>query len=509
MKSSGSMWYPVFILLSLSVAVRAQSRDNGRFARQPAVAGSFYPADPDQLKTRLQELFKPYVNVSPGKDVAALIVPHAGYVYSGKVAASAYARLDPEKKYPRIFLIGTSHHLLLEGASIYNKGHYRTPLGMVNVDTLVADRLIRDNPLFEYVPAAHAKEHSLEVQLPFLQYRLNHPFKIVPILIGTQSEKAIEQLAGALRPYFQEGDLFVISSDFSHYADDAGAREADKITREAILTNSPGKFLQALRKNEGKHIPGLATSCCGWSSVLTLLNLSSAEPGISVKHIRYMNSGDAEYGEKSRVVGYHAFAFERSSESAQTTGFSLTDAEKIQLLQMARSAIEARMLHHYLPDVDSAQLSERLKTPCGAFVTLEKKGKLRGCIGRFGEKEPLYRIVREMAVAAAFQDYRFDPLQFTELAEVDIEISVLTPLQRIETIDEFELGKHGIYIIQGERHGTFLPQVAANTGWTKEEFLGHCARDKAGLDWDGWKDAELYIYEALVFSEPELLHTEQ
>jgi hypothetical protein len=153
--------------------------------------------------------------------------------------------------------------------------------------------------------------------------------------------------------------------------------------------------------------------------------------------------------------------------------------------------------------VDADGLTAALKTPCGAFVTLTKHDMLRGCIGRFDAPDPLFEVVRQMAIASATQDSRFDPVAPGELRDIEIEISVLSPMEKISSIDRIQLGKHGIYIRKGMRSGTFLPQVATETGWTREEFLGHCARDKAGIGWDGWKDADLYIYEALVFSERE------
>ena len=149
--------------------------------------------------------------------------------------------------------------------------------------------------------------------------------------------------------------------------------------------------------------------------------------------------------------------------------------------------------------VEPTILTATLKQKCGAFVSLHKQGRLRGCIGHFGEDVPLHEIVAEMARAAAFEDPRFMPVTRDELDDIDIEISVLTPMRRIESLDEFQLHKHGIYIKKGYRSGTFLPQVADEVNWTKEEFVGHCAQDKAGIGWDGWKDAELYVYEAIVF----------
>jgi len=183
------------------------------------------------------------------------------------------------------------------------------------------------------------------------------------------------------------------------------------------------------------------------------------------------------------------------------TDFSLNDQEKKQLLEIARSTIVSYIKDNKKPKLDTTPYSKTLKAHCGAFVTLHKSGRLRGCIGRFTSNEPLYLIVQQMAIASACNDTRFDEVTEKEIDELDIEISVLTPMRLIENIDEIELGKHGIYIKKGYAAGTFLPQVATETGWTKEQFLGHCSRDKAGLGWEGWQDADIYIYEANVFGE--------
>ncbi|WP_163716692.1 AmmeMemoRadiSam system protein B [Mangrovibacterium lignilyticum] len=477
--------------------------------RQPAVAGSFYSSDPLELKAQLSEFFQEAESGTANQHVAALIAPHAGYVFSGKVAASAYAQLNKEQSYDRVFLLGTSHHVYLKGASIYNHGNYKTPLGKVEVDLDLANELIGKYPFFEYVPEAHTQEHSLEVQLPFLQYRLHKHFKIIPIIIGTQSAATCKEIAEALKPYFTSRNLFVISSDFSHYPDYEGARNADHDTGAAIASNSPEAFLKALKDNESKRIPGLATSACGWSSILTLLNLSSEVSGMKVKDVRYQNSGDSRYGDKQRVVGYHAFAFNRSGESVEGDEISLSDEEKISLLRLARQSIESHLIDGSDPKVDEAELPQSLKIRCGAFVTLRKKGKLRGCVGHLQPDNPLYQIVPEMAWAAAFWDSRFDPVGWNELDDIDIEISVLTPLKRIHSIEEFELGKHGIYMVKGKYRGTLLPQVAESTHWSKNEFLEHCAADKAGIGKNGWQNADLYTYRAFVFSEQEILQLHQ
>ena len=219
---------------------------------------------------------------------------------------------------------------------------------------------------------------------------------------------------------------------------------------------------------------------------------------LQVSHLAYCNSGDAVYGDKDRVVGYHAFSIVKKEE---TGAFVLAEDEKAQLLQIARRSIDYALARRTDLPYDSTKMSPALQQHCGVFVTLHKGGKLRGCIGNLIGFLPLHRLVANMAKLAAFEDPRFYPVEESEMKDIDIEISVLSPLRKIQSIDEFQLGRHGIYIIKGEHRGTFLPQVAGETGWTKEEFLGHCARDKAGLAWNGWKDAELYVYEAIVFGE--------
>jgi hypothetical protein len=450
----------------------------------------------------MKALFAKAVPRKHPAEVLAVIAPHAGYVYSGEVAASAYNQIDPSKKYETIFVIGPSHHMAFEGASIYARGNYVTPLGTVRLNKDVASALLRSGTPFRDIEGAHTREHSVEVQLPFLQYRLKQSFQIVPIVLGTEEPAVLKRVAEALAPYWKPGNLFVVSTDFSHYPSASDAVEVDRRTADAVLTRSPERLLKAIRGNEQQGISNLATCMCGLSGVLTLLSMIEDRPGVTIEAIQYKNSGDAGLGDKSRVVGYFAMAVYDNPQT-ESAGFRLEENEKKQLLGIARSTIDGHLGGRPAPSLDAARLPASLKTPCGAFVTLRKDGELRGCIGRFDATSPLYEVVQDMAIASATQDYRFSPVTAGELPGLRIEISVLTPLRKISSIDEFELGKHGIYVKKGNRSGTFLPQVAQETGWTKEEFLGHCARDKAGIGWDGWKDADLYVYDAIVFSELE------
>ena len=224
-------------------------------------------------------------------NVIAIIAPHAGYVFSGSVAASAYNQVDSEISYENVFIIASSHRAYFDGASIYSIGNCETPLGEVKVNIELAKKLIAENKDFSYVPEAHSSEHSIEVQLPFLQYKLKNGFQIIPIVIGTQSAEVCKKLAEALRPYFNKNNLFIISSDFSHYPEYTEANKWDKKTADAILLNNPAKFLQAINDTEDNKIPNLATRACGWSSILTLLYLTEQNQNIDYTLISYKNSG--------------------------------------------------------------------------------------------------------------------------------------------------------------------------------------------------------------------------
>ena len=462
--------------------------------RPATQANRFYTGDAKELENEVDSLLMRHNSSQVYDNLAALIVPHAGYYFSGNVAASAYMTINTKKRYKRIFLLGPSHHEWLNGASVNTEAdYYATPLGNVKVDHETAINLTKADSVFTYRHSAHAQEHCLEVQLPFLQCRLGDVPPIVPIIISTNDYYKLKRVADVLSPYFTDDNLFIISSDFSHYPSYEDACEVDAKTGKAIETGNVDEFIAAIEANANSGKRNLATSACGEFAIVTLMLMMDSQ--YDVKHLMYQNSGDIDNYDHSRVVGYHSFAILRRDN----TSFTLSDDEKETLKGIAFQSIK--------DSLDGKPIAQPIFNPqfsifnlkCGAFVSLHKFGRLRGCIGHFGEDYPLHEIVAKMAYAAAFEDPRFMPVTNDELADIDIEISVLTPMRRIRSIDEFQLHRHGIYIKKGFRSGTFLPQVADEVNWTKEEFLGHCAQDKAGIGWDGWRDAELYVYEAIVF----------
>ena len=439
-------------------------------------------------------------------NVIALISPHAGYVFSGTIAASAFNQIDSSQKFETIFILASSHTTSFEGASVYCDGNYDTPLGEVKVNTELALKLVKENgDIFRNFAPPHLTEHSIEVQLPFLQYKLGKEIKILPIILGTDNPADCKKIAEILKLYLNSKNLFIISSDFSHYPSYKEAITADSLTASSILSNNPNSLINALAINGKANIPGLVTSLCGWTSVLTFLYMTEKNENLSFHKIQYQNSGDSPYGDHHKVVGYNAIAITMDHKKTSKNSFSLTIEEKKTLLNIARKTITDYLKNDTLSKTDTNQITSTLKMPCGAFVSLHKNNNLRGCIGSFSQNEPLYEVIKKMALASALNDTRFSPVKSEELDEIEIEISVLTPMNKITSIDEIELGKTGIYIKKEGHSGTFLPQVASQTNWSKEEFLGHCSRDKAGIGWEGWKTAEVFIYEAIVFCEKDLL----
>ena len=502
-------------LLTILTTIMMMNMCNGQTNKVPMVrpatqANRFYTGDAKELSEEVDSLLALHRGETIFNNVAALIVPHAGYYFSGNVAAAAYMAVPKDKQYKRIFLLGPSHHEWLDGASVNTEAdYYATPLGQVKVDRETAVALTAADSVFRYEPRAHDREHCLEVQLPFLQRRFGDGKStqtsedsvpsIVPIIISTNDFQKLKRIAEALKPYLTEENLFIVSSDFSHYPKYEDACKVDARTGKAVESGDVEQFISALEENARRGVPGLATSACGELAIATLLMMIDST--YEVKHLIYQNSGDADESDHSRVVGYHAFAIVRNGQARTDADFSLSEDEKRMLKDIAMTSIKDSLNGRGIAVANSSlfTLHSSLKQKCGAFVSLHKHGRLRGCIGHFGEDVPLHEIVAEMARAAAFEDPRFMPVTADELADIDIEISVLTPMRRIQSLDEFELHRHGIYIRKGYRSGTYLPQVADEVNWTKEEFVSHCAQDKAGIGWDGWKDAELYVYEAIVF----------
>lgn len=459
--------------------------------RQPVVAGQFYPGDKKELTEMISQFLEKVELPKIEGEIRALIVPHAGYVFSGGVAAYGFKAVQGQD-IKTVILIGSSHHQYLAGAIIDSFDVWQTPLGQIDLDTDLRDALVKDNSLFKIDSIPHQPEHSLEVEVPFLQ-RVLSDFKLLPILVSHQlSEGDLDKISQTLTKYLDDKTLLIASSDMSHYPPYEQANQADKKVIEAILTGQVVNLRQIIGQIEKENIPNLDTCLCGQGAVEVVIKVAQRMKVQEIKLLKYANSGDVPIGDKSQVVGYSAIAFTWPSPTTASFAFKLNQEQKSQLLEIAKTSVEKYILENKMPDfaITDSLLNESL----GAFVTLKKHGQLRGCIGRFEPDIPLFQVVSQMAIAAATQDARFNPVQSKELNDLEYEISVLSPLRKIADWREIEIGRHGVQIKQGFRSGVFLPQVATENNWDLDKFMGELCSQKAGLPWDCWKNSQVDIY---------------
>lgn len=462
--------------------------------RQPAVAGQFYPQNPSELNSYLDSFLNQAVRLKAEGNLRILIVPHAGIKYSGQTAAWGFKQIE-RSSYSRVILLGASHQMPLGHAAVYSDGTWETPLGSVEIDELGASFLISKNQDIIADSAPHAAEHSLELELIFLQKTLEN-FKIIPILIGQPTDSSIENLAQKISLLIDDQTLLVISTDLSHYPDWETANEVDRKTIEAILTANKDAFEKTIKNLEAQNYPQLDTCACGYEPLRVALRVAEILSISDFKEIEYENSGDVT-GEKDRVIGYAAIG----AWKEKLPFFELDSEAQKEALEIARKTIAEYLTNHQIPALTPQ--NQALWRPLGVFVTLRKNGNLRGCLGTFEPGEPLYRVIQDRSVAAATKDRRFIPVDADELADITIEISVLTPKQKISNWQEIELGKHGVVVQKGLHAGTFLPQVATENDWDKEKFLSELCSQKAGLPPNCYQNPSvlLYVFEARVFEE--------
>ncbi len=465
--------------------------------RQPAVAGSFYPADPKDLGAMIDG-FLSKAAPPPLENVVALVAPHAGYVYSGQVAAYSYA-LMKGRKFDRVVVIAPSHYEGFDFSSVYDGAAYQTPFGQVPVDQDFARKLAKASPLIKlsgagHTPTADRPEHSVEVQLPFLQ-RVLGQFQLVPVIMGDQSYEACRALGVALAKLVQgTNTLIVASSDLSHYHTYDEAASLDHKTLKAI-----GEYdYFDLSRNLERRV----WEACGGGPIVATMIAAERLGATQAKVLHYANTGDVT-GDHSRVVGYGAVALVKAAGAARSDAapFSLTRPEKDTLLKIARKSVETAVREGKSYECSTGGL-ESLAQERGAFGTLTENGQLRGCIGYVAPLEPLYLTVRDVAAFAALRDTRFRPVTASELGELQYEISVLSPLRRVMDTQEIRIGQHGLLIHTSDHEGLLLPQVATEERWDRATFLEQVCY-KAGLPGRAWQDAgaDLFRFTALVFGE--------
>lgn len=480
---------------------------NGGSVRKSAIAGSWYPADPKVLQANIADYFQLVPEHRISGRIIGLVAPHAGYMYSGQIAAHAYKQVQGQA-FDAVIVVGPSHRIPFHGVSAYNRGGYETPLGVVPVDDRLADQIMAESRVVSATPHVHREEHSIEIQLPFLQAALGN-FSFVPLLMGSQDRRTCEELAQAIASAVGEKNVLLVgSSDLSHFHSYDQAVKMDAVALSYLDKMEHDAFL--------KDLENRVFEACGGGPAAVAMMAAEKLGAHRSKLLKYANSGDVT-GDRRSVVGYAAAAFYAGEQKGKTdgrtrlregAGAGLTEGDKKILLNIVRATIAGEVAETAAPII--SDLPEILKKERGAFVTLKKQGRLRGCIGYIEAKKPLYKTIEEMAAAAAFNDPRFPPLKQDELKDITTEISVLSPLKEIRDIREIEIGHHGLYIVKGFRGGLLLPQVATEYNWDRVTFLKETCH-KAGLPSYAWKDEDvkIYIFSADIFGSQGFLMDEQ
>ena len=480
----------------------------GQNVREPAVAGRFYPDSEAELSKKINNyLDKALIESLPGKPVA-IISPHAGYQYSGAVAAYGYKAIK-DYKYKKVIVLAPSHYSRYRGASILDVDAYKTPLGLVKLNQGICSNLVNNPPFIGTFKNAHKREHSLETQLPFLQTVLGDDFELIPLLISRLNNEEVDFIADKLRPLIDEDTLVVVSSDFTHYGHGYDYVPFKKDVEARLKRLDHGAFERILALDlDGffRYKGATGITACGFMPISVMMKILPSN--VQGKVLKYDTSGSI-LGNFESSVSYASIVFTRDNEPPDIIGDStgLSHDEKLTLLEVARDTLEC-CAKGKKPELDSEEytLSQTLKEKRGVFVTLNKNGHLRGCIGHILPSEQLFNAVIDNTINSSMNDGRFKPVSEDELSDIEIDISVLSPIKKISGAEKFIIGKHGILIHLEGMRAVFLPQVATEQGWDREETLAHLC-NKAGLPSYAWKDEEMefFVFTAEVFHEDKSL----
>lgn len=494
-----------FTAVGFGLVVAYQAGNDGGEIRPPVVAGKFYPESVAVLKSAIDKFMQ---NAAPVQvqTPLAIVVPHAGYIYSGQICADGYNQVR-SGAYEVVIVLGTNHTAPdLRKIAIYPGAGFRTPLGTVSVDEKVVAALIAASPDCKTDKAPHVREHSIEVQIPFIQ-TLFPQAKIIPAIVGMADTGLYIRFGTALAGVLKgKKALIVASSDLSHYPSAADAEMVDRKTLAAVASLDPTALRDTIRAQMARRIRGLDTCACGEAPIVAAMEAAKALGATGGKVVSYANSGDISIGDRDRVVGYGAVVFtagpqeaKAASEVPAAADRTISPADKKALIAFARETISNYLTTQMAPLPRG--FNPAAMEPRGVFVTLKKRGNLRGCIGRMTPDRPLAALVGAMALQAAFEDPRFSPVTLKELPDLEIEISVLTPMKPVPNPGAIVVGRDGVLLKKGGRSAVFLPQVAPEQGWGRDEMLDHLAM-KAGLPAGTWREgAEFSTFQALVFGE--------
>lgn len=483
----------IFIFLIFNLSQNAWG-----IVRHSAISGTWYPGSVNELRNQVEYFLNNVRLPKLPQRISGLIVPHAGYRYSGQTAAYAFKAIKGHH-YKRVVILAPSHHAYFYGASTFNVDYYETPLGLVPVDKEVVKALLNE-PLFKEQTMAHLREHAIEIELPFLQIALKN-FKLVPILIGHIDEKGLGNIVNSIKGVLGKdilSTLFIASSDFTHFGPMYGYMPFKKDIPENIRKLDMGAIDFILKGDVRgllKYAKEIKATICGLYPIAIVLSILPKE---AKGHLLHYTTSGRILGDYTNSVSYVAIVLDKPHTE-------LGAEEKEALLKLARYSINYYFDYGHLPAPGEIpiKITPALKIKKGAFVTLKKYGNLRGCIGFIKSYFPLYETVMRAAIQAAFADPRFLPLRKKEIKEINIEISVLNPPIPVNDIHEIKIGRDGLIIKKGEHQGLLLPQVATEFRLDRIKFLELTCR-KAGLLPSAWKEGTLiFRFSANVFSDQE------
>jgi hypothetical protein len=499
------MTRPIVVALTLWASVAAAQTG----VRAPAVADGFYPADASKLRAAL-ETYLASAQPPRGAAPVAIVVPHAGYIFSGQIAADAFKQAAGHP-YDTVVVLGTNHtDASFDRIGAYRGAGFRTPLGTAAIDAPLVTALMMDDPDVVWNARVHEREHSIEVQLPFVQH-LFPAAKIVPLVVGAPEPAMCERLGRSLAKVLQgRRALIVASSDLSHYPSAVDARRVDRETLEAVASLDAERVRATLAGHLVRAVRGLDTGACGEGPILGAIAAARALGVTRGAIVSYANSADSPAGEPSRVVGYGAVMMapgippggDLDGASAADAAAPLTADDKAALVRYARHTLTQLVRSETAPL--SRGVGARLMRQQGVFVTLRKRGELRGCIGRIVPDGPLHWLVGAMTVQAATNDPRFNPVSAGELSQIEIEVSILSTPREIARPDDIVVGRDGVILVKDGRSAVFLPEVAVEQRWSRNEMLDNLCL-KAGLPRDAWRTgARLAVFQSTVISEKDV-----
>lgn len=496
----------VIIILCLggedSLSQDALSEDHISY-RPPTVAGTFYSSNVDSLNAEIErylELDNPQ-KISKQNKILGIVVPHAGYVYSGFVAGKMYRELVG-KDIKTVIIISPSHQTYFNYSSVYPGDAYVTPFGPCKVDKQLSKLIASQNPNVRFSMEGHSwknvtPEHSIEVQIPFVQKVLPSA-QIVPIVMGSQDDQLIHSLSYAIIKAItsanRENDVLLIaSSDLSHYHGYKSAYSIDS------------KFLQAFSQYDyfklASELHSRDVEACGGGPIITIMTVCESLGANKALSMFYATSGDSPYAPKGReqVVGYFSGALLSIPHYKPHLLPVLTESDKEEIINLVKENVEKTIKNEKPEAIEYQLIPKSLSQQYPVFITIETEDELRACMGHTFATKPLYFEIQDVARLSATSDTRFEPIRLEELPKLNYSITILSKFIKIFDLNKIEVGKHGLYIRYRNRSGILLPQVASERNWDVKTFLEHLCL-KANLARTTYldPDAEIFAFEALI-----------